>query len=82
MSVKANSPNGFKASTSGDEEGEAIMQLLMKTVGLRLPLVYCSTIEKTAKLLRQSPRTALLWVGGVGLLTAAFLMLLLAAFLQ
>ena len=33
---------------------------LMKTVGLRLPLMYCSTVKETAELLRLSPRTALL----------------------
>jgi hypothetical protein len=45
--------------------------------------VYRSTvINETIKLLRASPRIALLSIGCVGLLTAAFLMPLLVALLK
>jgi hypothetical protein len=55
---------------------------LMKAVELRIPVVYRSRFNETVELLRNSPRIALFWIGAVGLLTAAFLMLLLVVLLQ
>jgi hypothetical protein len=45
-------------------------------------LIYRATVKQTAKLRRLSPRIALLWIGGVGLLTGGSLMLVLATFLE
>jgi hypothetical protein len=51
------------------------------TVELRF-LRYLSTVPESIKFLRASPRTALLWIGGVGFLAGGFLMLVLVWLLQ